>query len=251
MKKVFSFLAIAAMVCMVSCKKDNGGNQPDPQPQPEPEPEVVGLGIAIDGVFEDWAAVKPEAVSVAKNNPTSPWDAVSEIRCCADDDFVYWYIKYNKSVLTDLLSVPEEELPFRLNINTDGEFTSGYTSYSLDGYDFIIEGGLAENGAFTECAGTLYQRVDGSWSKLIESTGGIIIGKGAGNEYEIMMPRELFNNAVSADQKMKDVFYTGIRFYTDGGGSWEELSNMPNSSMNEGDGNGYAHLMEVNTWKVN
>lgn len=245
MKKVFSLLAIAAMVLGVSCKK--GGTDPTPTPGPEPEP--AGLSIIIDGNFDDWATLDMGNYNSAKNNPASPWDGVSEIRCCADADFVYYYIKYNKATLDELMA-EKDELPIRLCINTDGEFTSGYDSYFLEAYDFIVEGGLSNaEGAWGEINGTLYQRVDGSWSKLIPETGGVVMGKGSGTEYEIMLSRELFNNAVSADQKMGDIFYTGIRFYTTYTGSWEELSNMPNSSIDEGDGNGWGHLLMIQTVK--
>jgi len=250
MKKVLYFLAMTATVLAVSCnpKKDdpNKGGKDDPQ-------EETGLAIKIDGNFDDWASLKPEQVSVAKNNANSPWAAVSEIRCCADADFVYYYIKFNKEELKEQME-NGESLPIRLNINTDGEFTSGYASYSLDAYDFIVEGALADGaGKWTDYTGTLHFRTwledkekDG-WKELIPSTGGLVIGKGNGNEYEIMFIRELFNNAVPAEHKMGDVFYTGIRFY--GNGGWGELSNLPNASAEEGDGSGWGHLMKVTTVK--
>ena len=250
MKKVLFFLAMTATVLTVSCnpKKDdpNKGGKDDPQ-------EETGLAIKIDGNFDDWASLKPEQVSVAKNNANSPWTAVSEIRCCADADFVYYYIKFNKEELKEQME-NGESLPIRLNINTDGEFTSGYASYSLDAYDFIVEGALADGaGKWTDYTGTLHFRTwledkekDG-WKELIPSTGGLVIGKGNGNEYEIMFIRELFNNAVPAEHKMGDVFYTGIRFY--GNGGWGELSNLPNASADEGEGNGWGHLMKVTTVK--
>ena len=250
MKKILTLLAMAASILAVSCKKDNNSNNEE-----NPE-EETGLAIKIDGNFDDWATLKSDVVSVAKNNPNSPWDAVTEIRCCADADFVYYYIRYDKATVNELMEVNGESLPIRLNINTDGEFTSGYASYSLDSYDFIVEGALAnEAGAWTEYAGTLHQRKwledkqKEGWQELIPSTGGLVSGKGSGNEYEIVFARELFNNAVPAEHKMGDVFYTGIRFYTDGTGSWEELSNLPNASMEEGEGNGWAHLMKVTTAK--
>ena len=249
MKKVFTFLAIAATLCLVSCKKDNGNknNQKENnQEQKQEEEQQSGPAITIDGQFDDWSAL---ATVVAKNNDDSPWDAVKEIRVYADPDFVFYYIKYDKEIVKDLLAETEEELPIRLCINTDGEFTSGYEKYFLQSYDFIIEGSLAGEGAFVEYAGTLFQRVDGSWNELLPVTSGIVIGKGAGNEYEIMLARELFNNAVPAGMKMGDVFHTGIRFYYNGGGSWEELSNMPNSSIDDGDGNGWGNLLEVTTTK--
>ena len=251
MKKVLYFLAMTATVLAVSCnpKKDdpNKGGKDDPQ-------EETGLAIKIDGNFEDWASLKPEQVSVAKNNANSPWEAVSEIRCCADEDFVYYYVKFNKSILGELLVYENETLPIRLNINTDGEFDSGYKNYSLDGYDFIVEGSLAEAKKFTEFSGTLHQRLE-SWKELIPSSGGLVTGKGNGNEYEILFSRELFNNAVTDDQKMGDVFYTGIRFYylvwnvDKNKDEWTELSNLPNTGTEEGDGNGWGHLMKVTTVK--
>jgi hypothetical protein len=246
MKKILTLLAMAASLLAVSCVKDNDGDDDDQQE------EAKGLDIKIDGNFDDWAALKPDVVVSAKNNPNSPWDAVTEIRCCADKDFVYYYIRYNSSVLKEQME-NNESLPIRLNINTDGEFTSGYENYSLDAYDFIVEGALADNGAWTTYSGTLHQRIwledqekDG-WKELIPSSGGLVLGKGAGSEYEILLARELFNNAVPAEHKMGDVFYTGIRFY--GNGGWGELSNMPNSSVEEGDGNGWAHLLKVTTVK--
>ena len=72
------------------------------------------------------------------------------------------------------------------------------------------------------------------------------MGKGAGNEYEILLARELFNNAVPADHKMGDVFYTGMRFYQ---GDWAELANIPNAAVDDENPNGWGHLMKVTTIK--
>ena len=250
MKRISIIALMLATALSFSCGKT--GKDTDEKGKKE---KAKGLAVQIDGKFEDWAALDPKVVSVAKNDPNSPWDAVNEIRCCSDADFVYYYIKYNSQVLNEQLE-NKEELPIRLNLNTDGEFTSGYKSYSLDGYDFIVEGALGDqNGGFGEFAGTLHFRTmidkDGEqkegWKELIPSTGGLVIGKGAGNEYEILLARELFDNAVPAGHKMGDVFYTGIRFY--GNGGWGELSNLPNASVDEGEGNGWAHLMKVTTTK--
>ena len=252
MKKILVFMAMAAMVLTVSCKKENNNNNNNQGGNGGTE--ETGLAIKIDGKFEDWAALKPEVVSVAKNNPNSPWDAVSEIRCCADADFVYYYIKYNNTALKEMMDNAEETLPIRLNINTDGEFESGYKSYSLDGYDFIVEGELVAGKQWAEFSGTLHQRLDG-WQELLSSASGLVTGKGNGNEYEILFSRELFNNAVPAGQKMGDEFYTGIRLYyktyneTKEKWEWTELSNLPNASAEEGDGNGWGHLMKVTTVK--
>lgn len=242
MKKFLALLAMAASFLAVSCQKN------DDDEEEQKQEETKGLDIKIDGNFDDWAALKPDVVVSAKNDANSPWEAVKEIRCCADKDFVYYYIKFGKGDLDDLLSESAEELPIRLCINTDGEFTTGYENYFLDAYDFIVEGGLAAGGSFAAYDGNFYQRVDGSWNKILPEGSNLVKGAGSGSEYEILLAREIFNNAVSSDQKMGDVFYTGIRFYTDGAGSWAELSNMPNSSV-EVDERGWGHLMKVTTVK--
>ena len=243
MRKILSFLAMTATILAVSvsCNKDNNGDENE-----ENEEQNAGLGIKIDGNFDDWATLKPEHVVSAKNNPDSPWDAVTEIRCCADKDFVYYYIKYNKEELKEQMD-NDDNLHIRLCIDTNGDFTTGYESYFLDAYDFIIEGALADGaGSWDTYDGTLHQRINNDWSKLLLPNNNLVTGKGSGNEYEILLAREIFNNAVPAEHKMGDVFYTGIRFY---GYGWSELSNMPNTSAEEGEGTGYGHLMKITTVK--
>ena len=225
----------------VSCNKDNGEDDNGGN-----EEQSAGLGIKIDGNFDDWATLKPENVVSAKNNPNSPWDAVSEIRCCADKDFVYYYIKFNREAVNDLMDV-KDDMPIRLCIDTNNDFTTGYENYFLDPYDFIIEGGLAENGAWGTYDGTLHQRTsEGKWNEILKPGSNLVTGKGSGGEYEILLAREIFSNAVPAEHKIGDVFYTGIRFY---GYDWGELSNMPNTSIEEGDGKGWGHLLKITTAK--
>ena len=235
MKKYLALLAMAASLLAVSCHKNNVDDEDDPTQE-----ESKGLGIKIDGSFDDWGALKPDVVVSAKNNPNSPWDAVNEIRCCADKDFVYYYIKFNREAVNDLMDV-KDDMPIRLCIDTNNDFTTGYENYFLDPYDFIIEGGLAENGAWGTYDGTLHQRTsEGKWNEIL------VTGKGSGGEYEILLAREIFSNAVPAEHKIGDVFYTGIRFY---GYDWGELSNMPNTSIEEGDGKGWGHLLKITTAK--
>ena len=237
MKKFLALLAMAASFLAVSCNKNNDEDDDD-----QKQEESQGLGIKIDGVFDDWGALKPDVVVSAKNNPNSPWDAVSEIRCCADKDFVYYYIKFNREAVNDLMEI-QDDMPIRLCLDTNNDFTTGYENYFLDPYDFIIEGGLAEGGAWTTYDGTLHQRnSEGKWDEILKPGNNLVTGKGAGGEYEILLARELFNNAVPAEHKIGDVFYTGIRFY---GYDWGELSNMPNTSIEEGDGKGWGHLLKV------
>ena len=241
MKKYLALLAMAASLLAVSCQKNNAEDEDDPTQE-----ESKGLGIKIDGSFDDWGALKPDVVVSAKNNPNSPWDAVNEIRCCADKDFVYYYIKFNREAVNDLMDV-KDDMPIRLCIDTNNDFSTGYENYFLDPYDFIIEGGLAENGAWATYDGTLHQRTsEGKWNEILKPGSNLVTGKGSGGEYEILLAREIFSNAVPAEHKIGDVFYTGIRFY---GYDWGELSNMPNTSIEEGDGKGWGHLLKITTAK--
>ena len=240
MKKFLTLLAMAASLLAVSCNKNN-----EEEEEEQKKEETKGLGIKIDGSFDDWGALKPDVVVSAKNNPNSPWDAVNEIRCCADKDFVYYYIKFNREAVNDLMDV-KDDMPIRLCIDTNNDFTTGYENYFLDPYDFIIEGGLAENGAWGTYDGTLHQRTsEGKWNEILKPGSNLVTGKGSGGEYEILLAREIFSNAVPAEHKIGDVFYTGIRFY---GYDWGELSNMPNSSI-EVDERGWGHLLKITTVK--
>ena len=235
MKKVFSFLAIAATILFaMSCEKEGGKNNHHNNGSAE------DLPITIDGDFADWAKLDPTKVVSAKNNPDSPWDAVKEIKVYAADDFVFYYIKFDSAVLTDLLKEEAETLPIRLCLNTDGEFTSGYDQYFTRAYDTIIEGALAEEKAWTAYDGTLHlryyneEKAKNDWKELLKPGNNLVMGMGAGNEYEILLSREIFNNAVPEEHKMGDTFQTAIRFYTTATG-WDELSNVPNTSVDKND----------------
>ncbi len=250
MKRVLSFVAIAAMLGFFACQKHNNNETPNKEEpnkeEPNSEEPNSKVEITIDGLFEDWASADQAKIKSFKNNPDSPWEAVKEIRVYANTDFVYYYIRFNHDSLEELLE-NNEALPIRLCINTDGEFTSGYESYFLEAYDFIIEGPLGDGeGKWGEYDGTLHQRVNEKWNELLKPGNNLVKGMGKGDEYEIFLVRDLFNNAVPAEHKLGDVFHTGIRFY---GPAWDELSNMPNSSVDEGEGNGWGHLLEITTDK--
>jgi len=248
MKKILSLLAIATMVA-VACGKDNdGGDGEDVAP------------ITIDGNFADWSALDASKVVVAKNAEGSPWESVKEIRAYADENYVYYYIRFDGENLREILA-ESKGLPMRICLNTDGEFESGYDSYFIEHYDFIIEGELVDdNKEWTSFDGTLHQRVpkeDGSgtkWTELLKSGSGIASGAGKDYEYEIALSREVFNTnaAKSVEPKlMGNTFQTGLRFYhieNDEDGTWAELSNMPNLSLDESD-NGWGHLLNITTDK--
>ena len=221
----------------------------------EVPPEPVAT-ITIDGDFSDWPKLEAGTFAKSVSDPDAPWEGVKEIRCYATPETVFYYIKFDEESLADALAFEakdsegndEAEMHIRLCINTDGEYESGYTNYFLEGYDFIVEGAIADEGAFIEFDGTLFQRI-GSWKELLEPENGLVYGKGSGLEYEISLDRATFNMAAETSDvpmPMGDEFQTGIRFYYNG---WDEFSNVPNSSIEEEQGNGWGYLMRIKTNK--
>ena len=239
MKKILTLLAVAAMVA-VACGKDNDNNGSSDNAQ-----------IAIDGDFADWAALDASKVVVAKNAEGSPWEAVKEIRVYADKKFVYYYMKFDSEVLADMQeNSADKSLPLRLNINTDGEFESGYHNYFIEGYDMMTEGHITdEEGNYVSYDGELYLRTEDGWGDPVLASGNnLTSGAGKDNEYEIALSREVFDGAISSSP-IGNTFQTSIRFYyLDDAGDWTELSNMPNLSIDESE-NGWGHLLEITTNK--
>ncbi|MBO6096196.1 MAG: hypothetical protein J6P56_02645 [Bacteroidales bacterium] len=242
MKKIIALMAIMTAMMMVSCKPQN--DDIDDEEEGQEQEETQKLKINIDGTFADWAALDPSLYVKALNDPNSPWPGVAEIRCCAEGDFVYYYIRFDQAALQDAFAAATPSMHIRLCINVDNEFSSGYQSYFRQGYDFIVEGAIAEGGQFVAYDGTLHQRIDGAWKAILDPGHSLVSGAGSGNEYEIALIREIFNGAAGAStvpMQMGDVFQTGIRFYYDG---WEEFSNMPNADQ-DSDGTGWGDLLQI------
>ena len=194
--------------------------------------------IDIDGDFTDWSGLEAGSYYKAVNHPDSPWGGVKEMRVLATEETVYYYIKFDEDALQQAMTAATPTVNLRICLNTDGEFTSGYGSYFLDAYDFILEGSMVSGGAFKSFNGTLRQRVSGDWKSL---GSGITSGAGSGVEYEIALDRAKFNaaaNTGTVPMPMGDEFQTGLRFYWNG---WTELSNIPNAS------GGFGHLLNVQT----
>ena len=236
MKKI-AFAAAAFLILMFSCNKPGTDNKTNNKPGDEEE-----TPITIDGSFEDWLAIDNAVIS--KNATNSVWDAVKELRVYATGDYIYYYIRFNKDTMPEYLE-KNDVLPARVNLNTDGEFESGYANYFLQAYDFIIEFSLG-NGAGGWGTGensTLFQRIDGDWTELLGENSGLTYGAGSGFDYELCVDRSIFNNAAaksSVPMPMGDTFQTSMRFYeTSSTGKWEELSNIPNTN------DGYGDLLDI------
>ena len=235
MKKIAILLA-AALVFTLACDKTNKDNNKQKENEEQAGP------ITIDGNFDDWASL--QGAYSAKNSADSQWDAVREIRVYAYGDYVYYYVRFDKEYMKEYFEA-NDVLPARVNLNTDGEFTSGYQNYFTQGYDFMIELSLG-NGAGgwgTADDSSLHQRLNDDWTQLLGANSGLTFGAGNGNEFELFVDRSIFNDAVKKSANpmpMGDNFQTSMRFYeTTSSGKWEELSNMPNSNE------GYGPLLDI------
>lgn len=254
--KRFSFVLVAAaMLFTISCEKNENGKGNGNGKDPKDPADVTEINIEIDGDFADWLALPATAYAKAETDPDAPWTAVDEIRVCADPDYVYYYIRFNNDEGEILRE--NDEMPIRLCINTDGEFTTGYANYFQEAYDFIVEGNLSDGaGKWTEYKGTMHQRLTSGWKELLKPESGVVTGAGKDLEYEICLDRGIFSSGVQLEtgpeknMAIGDVFHTGIRFYTlqwneaKAKYEWEELSNMPNDSE---DDHYWGPLLEVKT----
>jgi len=246
MKKIFAFAAMAALL-LFSCGKDDENNPSKPD-NGKDDNTPVSASITIDGDFSDWEALGRKGCVYAICDPDARWDAVEEIRVCADKDYIFYYIRFNRDVIADYLA-ENDVLPCRINLNTDNEFESGYANYFLQAYDFIFEGELGDgNGGWGFYDADLNQRIDGVWVELSKKGAGLTDGAGSGVEYEISLDRAEFNAVASKSaipMPIGDVVQTSLRFYeTVTNPNWAELSNMPNGPDDENEG--YADLLELN-----
>ena len=192
--------------------------------------------IDIDGDFSDWSSLEAGTFYKVVNNPNSNWPGVKEMRVYATEETVYYYVKFDQDALEQAKNAATPTMNMRICLNTDGELTSGYSSYFLDAYDFIIEGSIMSGGAFKDFNGSLSQRIDGAWRSL---GSGMTAGAGSGIEYEFSLDRAKFNTAANTStdpMPMGNEFQTGLRLYWNG---WSEFSNIPNAS------GGYGHLLSV------
>ena len=202
--------------------------------------------IIIDGDFSDWDKLDASKIAIAKSDPNSPWDAVTEIRVYANEKDAFFYLEFDDAQIAHLLA--DKDLAIRLNLNTDGEVLSGINRFSLDHYDFFIEGRITSEGHWSSFDGPLYL-ADGL-DHILQNEG-MCSGTGCGGKYEFSLSRDAFNTAVisSGYTPMSDAFQVGIHFYSIEEANWDELANIPNGIISDDNPNGYGHLLDVITDK--
>lgn len=236
MKQLLSLVALVLSVLFYSCNKEVPGGK-------DATPAITT--ITIDGDFSDWAAIDQTKIVTAKHNNNSGWDGtVRRLSVYANSQYVFYLIEFDDQSLQFYMK-GRDILPTRINLNTDGEFKSGYNKYFLDSYDFMFEGELADGaGGFTNFDVKLYQRINNAWTKP-ELGSGVLNAVGKDNKVEISLDIAKFNELAaksSVPKLMGDTFQTGMTFYN---GDWQPIGVLPNAPTSETDEEGLANLLNV------
>lgn len=246
MKKIFTIVAMAAM--LMAC----GGNEEDPQNKPGNKPgpgdEVqYEAPIKADGNFADWDALDASKVSVA----TLPeglvkYDGLTTLKVYADEMYVYAYIEFDDVVIAD-----KKEVPFHFYLNADNsDATGGGDDIWTDcDAEWLFEGFIFEGGEFCSYDPSIYDWrgevgvADWAWAPEEEVTlpsgSGVSSGAGSGNAYEFAIMREML------PFELEDTFTLGVDIQQD----WNSVGMLPCGVITDEDSLGTATKLVVNVDK--
>lgn len=241
MKKVFSLLAIAAM--MFACTPNN--DDPDKGKDTKPAEPTYEAPIKVDGQTADWAALPAEKVQSCTLQAEDTW-AYPEIKSAkvyADELFVYVYMEFNKEVL----AISDADSHFALYINGDNNTaTGGYAGQWDQGetpcIDILVLGTYHSEGAFVgalDCEvykWTGENNADG-WSWGDVEVSGFAEGFADANGLEFALVRDLYPGGVWADE-----FTMGFQLQTSG---WNATGALPNAEPDADNAAGTAPLLKV------
>lgn len=92
--------------------------------------------ITIDGLFEDWNAVSPSLLATTSLDQDSWYDALNNIKFCADSNYIYFYLEFSGDA--------EYANNYSILMNTDNDASTGFNVWLLEnsGADFLIEDGM-------------------------------------------------------------------------------------------------------------
>lgn len=243
MKKLLTFAAIAALVLVASCSKNNdtkkkGGDTP--------EPEYV-QPIKIDGDFSDWAALDASKVATAKTATDAPKTALKLVKVYADEVFVFVYFEWDTDQITAEAGV--EHVPFHIYINGDGDTaTGGFKDQFSDAcVDLLTEGSIYPDGVLgsydPDCFSWSGEPNGEGWSwdgPILPAGSGLTAGAGVNGKYELQIVRELYPLG-----KLADNFSIGFDIQQ----SWNSVGILPNADITEDNPAGTAPLLQVVTVK--
>ncbi|MBQ3766904.1 MAG: hypothetical protein II874_09235 [Bacteroidales bacterium] len=249
MKKILSFLAIAAMVIVACSKKPTPTPTPTPEPEPEPEPEYVAP-ITIDGDFADWAKLDASKVATATCPSDPKYDALKTLKVYADEHYIFMYAEFT----------PQEEgapISWDVFMNADNSAeTGGYADFwNEPDNEWLFEGGLddwdaslfkwwGEVGAnsWTWADPSVDHGDDDAWGAFVPAAGfcassaDLVNGK---VEFSIM--REMLEETV----KFADTFTMGAMLSV----SWTTAGVLPCAPITDDNTSGIAPKLKVTVVK--
>ena len=254
MKKVLSFLAIAAMVCMVaSCNKDK-----KPKGHDEGDDIEYDAPIKMDGLFADWAALGDKVTTV--NSKMEEGNDLKQLKVYADEYYIYLYLKFNNTVPDASWADGLKHIVVDTFINGDNDIdTGGYIGkwdqtvqngeetiskpcFDVMIYDVIYDAN-EEGPGFTY--GDSWMEIhtwegepntdgwDGKWAQ--SDVEDFAVSHGNNLEYELAICRELYPKG-----KMADEFTIAVGVSC---GSWDTTGWLPDAET------GYAKPLTVKVTK--
>ena len=258
MKKVFSLLAIAAMV-LVACKKNDKPTPTPVDPDPEDPEEEYVAPITIDGDFADWAKLPAANVASATCNADAKYTVLKTVKAYVDEQYIFLYVEYDPTAYD-----PEVDwIPFHVYMNADNSAeTGGYgdefaeadaewlLETSITAYDcalFKWWGEVGSNGwLWTKHDAGLQPEAhsaDDGWGAIIPEGQGVgqSAGDAATGKYEIAILRPMIEEQV----KFADTFTLGFDIQA----NWSTVGILPNAAISDDNPNGLAPKMKVTVVK--
>ena len=253
MKKVFSLLAIAAMV-LVACKKNDKPTPTPVDPDPEDPEEEYVAPITIDGDFADWAKLPAANVASATCNADAKYTVLKTVKAYVDEQYIFLYVEYDPTAYTE----EDTWIPFHVYMNADNSAeTGGYgdefaeadaewlLETSITAYDCALFKWWAEAGTngweWTEPG--IEHTADDGWGAIIPEGQGIgtSAGSTATGKYEIAILRPMIEETV----KFADTFTLGFDIQA----NWSTVGILPNTAISDDNPNGLAPKMKVTVVK--
>lgn len=205
--------------------------------------------IVLDSKFEDWAAVPAADLAEASTNADAKWLGLSDMKWCADADFVYFYLEFKQEAIRYF---DEEEgiekdgwaiHHLDLYLNVDGDETTGSNSYLWDNSaaDYLIEGTWEDN---MESAGVYFFPADAAQDAWAWESAGVVGSTSCSN------PVKLENGNTALEGRIIKALipspFAGLKVgvFTSNS-AWSESGVLPQTTINDDGTSTPLPLLEV------
>ena len=223
MKKVFAFLAVAALcVCACDPKEEGGLNGGDSN---------YKAPITIDGTFDDWATLGDKALTFNCAEGEHPKPDMKTLKIYADKYYVYVYVKMDYTAYEGEVDMVHIDMVIDGDASeATGGYNNGLWKAGKPAFDLLIEGSIIEGGEVCEAYEPFVGSFSGelnadtwTWEELAVSD--FVTGKGTKTEWEFRIIRELYPVG-----KLKKEFKMGVFTSVNG---WNATGALPNTAVTE------------------